>query len=105
MPAAVSKSARELVGKPHVVIPVEQPGFYQLSVAAADTVLHTLERESFMANVDPRESDLRKLGAGAKAPRLQASVAKATRRVELWHGLGALLLLFLVVESFLIRRG
>ena len=98
-------SARELAGKPRVEIPVERPGFYQLGVAAADGVLHTLERESFMANVDPAESDLRKLGAGARPARLQAAGAKATRRVELWHGLGALLLLFLVFESFLIRRG
>ena len=74
------------------------------AVAGTDGVLHVVERESFMANVDARESDLRrrKPGAGDRRPGV---AAKATRRVELWHGIGAFLLVLLVLESFLVRRG
>ena len=61
-------------------------------------------RESFAANVDPAESDLRR-GKLPAVARRRASGGRATRRVEIWHLLGALALLTLLGESLLVRRG
>jgi hypothetical protein len=97
---------RELSGRPTIEIPVPAAGFYKLSTAGTDGVLLALERESFVANINPAESDLRKAKLTKRQRGLGASgTARATRRVELWHGLGALLLLLLIAEGFLTRRG
>jgi hypothetical protein len=96
---------RELSGRPTIEIPVPVAGFYKLSTAGPDGVLSALPRESFMANINPAESDLRKAKLARRRRGGAARTARATRRVELWHGLGALLLLLLVAEGFLTRRG
>lgn len=98
-------SARDLAGRKSVQIAVPEPGFYRLSVTGSDGVVQALERESFMANVNPAESDLRK--ARLAPPRAGAGKngGRAVRRVELWHGLGALLLVLLLAEAFVTRRG
>ena len=99
-------TSRELSGRSSVEIPVPAAGFYKLSAAGADAVLRALPRESFMANINPAESDLRPARLSGRAGGKSAhATARATRRVELWHGLGALLLLLLLSEGFLTRRG
>jgi hypothetical protein len=97
----------ELAAKDGAVeVPAPMPGLYRLSAAGADGVLHVLDRESFMANVNPAESDLRKASPAAEqGAGGEHRAARATRRVELWHALGALLLGLILLESFLIRRG
>ena len=97
-------SAAQLAGKSVLEVPVSEPGFYELSVAGADGVLRPLERDSFAANIDARESDPRKRSAAQVAPAKKAT-ALAVQRVELWHALGVALLLLLLLESFLVRRG
>jgi hypothetical protein len=100
-----SWSRGKLAGKQAIDLPVELPGFYQLSAAEGDGAMRVLERESFAANVDPRESDLRKPAAVTRRDPRGKSTLRAKQRVELWHGLGALLLLMVLGESYLTRRG
>jgi len=95
-------SAARLAEQHELAFLVNEPGIYQLSVIGRDGASHPLERESFAANVDPRESDLRR---EVFASGLAAGGVRAKQRVELWHGLGALLLFFLVCEALLVRRG
>lgn len=94
-------SAARLAERHDVEFLVTEPGIYQLSMIGRDRASHPLERESFAANVDPRESDLRR---EVVAPALAAGGVRAKQRVELWHGVGALLLLFLLCEAVLTRR-
>ncbi len=85
-------------------IPVNEPGFYSLKVAGGAGAWRALARESFAANVDPKECDLRQTQPD-KGVDVAATVGRAKRRLELWHVLGALLLLLVLGESFLTRRG
>jgi hypothetical protein len=87
----------------------EEPGVYQVSVAGADGVMRPRPAATFVVTLDPAESDPTPLvkeriaalkagggaTAGARAPK---------RRVELWHALGAALLLLLLGEALLLRR-
>jgi hypothetical protein len=87
----------------------DEPGVYRVSTAGADGTLKPRPQASFVVNLDPAESDLQRVTAerlaqlragggappGAHAPR---------RRVELWHAMGAALLLLLLGEALLLRR-
>jgi hypothetical protein len=87
----------------------EEPGVYRVSIAGPDGILRERPSSTFVVTLDPNESDptpltpdrlnsLKNGGsaiAGAKPPR---------RRVELWHMLGAALLLLLLGEALLLRR-
>lgn len=87
----------------------DEPGFYRVAVAGRDGVMRPRRDATFVVNVDAAESDLtqidplrlRQLAAGGGA-KLAASVPK--RRVELWHTLGAALLILLLGEALLLRR-
>jgi hypothetical protein len=96
-------SKRQLAGKENLEIPVDAPGFYQLAASGHDGVLRPLDRESFVANVDARESDLRQTGQPGQGPRVP--LVRAKQRVELWHAVSALLLILLLGEAVLVRRG
>ncbi|MCA9665936.1 MAG: BatA domain-containing protein [Myxococcales bacterium] len=101
-------SIADVKRRKHLAIEVSRPGFYRVAVQGADRVWRPLERETFASNVDPAESDLRRAAADpaalvASAPK--GTVRRAKRKVELWHGVGAFLLAFLLVESILTRRG
>jgi Aerotolerance regulator N-terminal/von Willebrand factor type A domain len=86
----------------------DEPGLYRVAAAGADGALRARPQASFVVNVDPAESDLARIapdrlaqlsvGAGGK------SVAAPRRRVELWHAMGAGLLLLLLGEALLLRR-
>ncbi|HEY3354922.1 MAG TPA: BatA domain-containing protein [Polyangia bacterium] len=87
----------------------EEPGIYRVQAAAAGQSLRERASAAFVINVDPRESDLRHL-APQKVPTGGAAKAGAKpeagrRRVELWHGVAALLLLVMLGETFIVRRG
>ena len=98
-------TAEELTsGGGTVQVQVKRPGFHRLSFTGGDGITRPLARESFAANVNPLEADLRhreEVGGhqGPKAPRLLAM-----RKVELWHGLGVVLLIILLLEAALIRK-
>jgi hypothetical protein len=97
-------SVKELMQKTSVEIPVYSPGFYRLSAAGADGILHPLERDSFVANVNNQESDPRKASLYSRSQLKPTMAARAKRRVELWHDFGGIILLFVLLEAFLIRR-
>ena len=87
----------------------DEPGFYRVAVAGRDGAMRPRRDATFVVNVDAAESDLtqidplrlKQLAAGGGA-KLSASVPK--RRVELWHILGAALLILLLGEALLLRR-
>ncbi|HEY7957831.1 MAG TPA: BatA domain-containing protein [Polyangia bacterium] len=89
----------------------DEPGIYRVAVATADhDTARPRPQASFVVNVDPAECDttrisqarLAAISAGAGA---ETKTAKAPRRkVELWHALGAALLLLLFGEALLLRR-
>jgi hypothetical protein len=86
----------------------DAPGIYRLSAAGHDGVMHRRPEGTFVVNVDPAESDptpidparLRQLALGGGG----VAAAPPKRRVELWHALGAALLLLLLGEALLLRR-
>lgn len=84
-----------------------EPGFFSVR-AISDTGVRKLRPESaFAVNIDASLSDLSRLSAD-KLP--QGGKGRATaseahkRRVELWHGLGAALLLLLLLEGLIVLR-
>ncbi len=87
----------------------EEPGVYRVSVAAADGVMRPRPEATFVVTLDAAESDpapissarLATLKAGAGGPK---DAQAPRRRVELWHSLGAALLLLLLGEALLLRR-
>ena len=87
----------------------EVPGFYAVAVAGADGTLKRRPGADFVVNVDPRGSDVRKarpedLPVGGAPDGGVTVAATPTRRVELWHGVAAALLLFLLGEAVLVTR-
>ena len=67
--------------------------------------------DSFVVNIDPRESDPALLPAAERPDRARAAggdEGAPKRRLELWHLLGAAVLVLVVIESALtirFRRG
>lgn len=85
----------------------EHPGVYRVLGTDMAGTLRTRDELGFVVNVDPRGSDLTPAPpaalpasghGGGSAP------VDDTRRVELWHGLAAALLLLLLVEGLLVQR-
>lgn len=81
---------------------VDFPGQYAVQAVMDDGERMALRRESFAANVDNRESDLRTQKISAASGK--TGRVKAKRRVELWHAAGLALLCFLFVESWITRK-
>ena len=85
----------------------DRPGVYH--VVGTDTTSATLERDElgFVVNLDPRGSDLTPAPTSALPPSGAPSNGDAgdqSRRIELWHGLAAALLLLLLAEGLLVSR-
>jgi hypothetical protein len=86
----------------------DAPGIYRVAAAGSDGVMRRRPEGTFVVNVDPAESDptpidparLRQLALGGGG----VVAAPPKRRVELWHALGAALLLLLLGEALLLRR-
>lgn len=86
----------------------DEPGIYHVAAAGRDGVLRPRRDATFVVNVDAAESDttpiaaarIRQLEVGAGAH----PTAVPRRRVELWHALGAALLVLLLGEALLLRR-
>jgi hypothetical protein len=113
MPSGAHKlyERSELVGRKELAFgETGEAGIYHVAVAAASGPLMPRAALDFAVNVDPKESDYAKVkkggSAGAQGPELTTAGAPApVRRVELWHGVAAALLLLLLVEGVLTRRG
>jgi hypothetical protein len=88
----------------------DEPGVYRVAVAGSDGVLRPRPQATFAVNLDAAESDLERItparlsalstGGGASV----AGQKPPKRRVELWHAVGAALLLLLFAEALLLRR-
>lgn len=87
----------------------DEPGIYRVASAGRDGVMHPRRDATFVVNVDAAESDLtpidtlrlKQLAAGGGA---KSAAAVPKHRVELWHALGAALLILLLGEALLLRR-
>jgi hypothetical protein len=84
-------------------------GVYHVAAAVAGQTLQPRAALDFAVNLDPKESDFTKIRSagrpGDSAGPAEARKDAPTRRIELWHGLAGALLLFLLVEGALTRRG
>jgi hypothetical protein len=85
----------------------DEPGAYRVRTAGADGTLSERPADGFAVNIEPRESNPERLAPDRRpdrktAPRPEGPPPK--RRVELWHGLAALLILLVLVESLLTLR-
>ena len=84
------------------------PGFYRVAVAGPGGTLRPRPSATFAVNVDALESDLHRVAPARLAalahPADGAGGPPKSRRVELWHSLGALLLALLLAESLLSLR-
>jgi len=84
---------------------------YHVATAAADGTLEPRPALDFAVNLDAKESDFAKArvsapaAAGAGERSAQASADAPTRRIELWHAVAAALLVFLLLEGTITRRG
>jgi hypothetical protein len=87
----------------------DEPGIYRVAVAGRDGVMRARRDATFVVNLDAAESDptpldrahLKELAAGGSS---RVAAAAPKRRVELWHTLGAALLILLLGEALLLRR-
>jgi hypothetical protein len=86
----------------------EEAGIYKVSAAGGDGVMRPRREASFVVNVDAAESDPGKITPAQLAALTTGSGGTTAeppkRRVELWHALGAALLLLLLGEALLLRR-
>jgi hypothetical protein len=86
----------------------DEPGIYRVAAAGRDGVLRPRRDATFVVNVDAAESDPTKIAPARLAALAAGSGARTAeapkRRVELWHALGAGLLLLLLGEALLLRR-
>jgi Aerotolerance regulator N-terminal/von Willebrand factor type A domain len=89
----------------------DEPGLYGVRAARTDGTVVERRDESFVVNLDPAESDPARLSDDKRPdrrPEAGAVGAAPKRRLELWHGLGVAVLIFVVAESLLtlrLRRG
>jgi hypothetical protein len=85
----------------------DEPGVYRVRAAGPDGSLAPRAADSFVVNIDPRESNPARLAPDKRPDRVQIAAAGGQaprRRVELWHALAGLLLAFVFVESLLTLR-
>jgi hypothetical protein len=91
----------------------DEPGLYHVAVAGEGGGLRPRPSEFFAVNVDPGESDRRRAPPArieALSRLLPSSSAGPSgdglprRRIELWHAIGAVILLLLLGEALLLRE-
>ena len=85
----------------------DEPGIYRVRGAGADGVLGPRPAEGFVVNIDPSESDPARLQPSQRPdrrPETTPGKEPPKRRVELWHGIAALLILLVMFESALTLR-
>jgi Aerotolerance regulator N-terminal/von Willebrand factor type A domain len=104
-------SARPREGKPGastlVFAETDEPGAYRVRATRADGSSVDRPDESFVVNLDVRESDPTRLADDHRPDRARGEAAGGSvpkRRMELWHGLSAAVLLFVLLESALTLR-
>lgn len=85
----------------------DHPGIYKVIGTDQTGATHERDELGFVVNLDPHGSDLTPATA-AELPASGTGTANAppddTRRIELWHGIAAALLLLLLAEGLLVQR-
>jgi Aerotolerance regulator N-terminal/von Willebrand factor type A domain len=96
-----------LLGRTQVTFgETEEPGFYR--VVSTTSLGRQRPSSPFAVNLDARGSDTRRVAPADLPPTgdpAEVPGSTAKRRIELWHGIAAALLLFLLGEAILTRRG
>jgi hypothetical protein len=85
----------------------DEPGAYHVRAAGADGMLGDRAGDGFVVNIEPRESNPERLAADKRPDRKPAAAPAGPppkRRVELWHGLAALMIILVLFESLLTLR-
>jgi hypothetical protein len=85
----------------------DEPGLYRVRASRADGTVADRASESFVVNLDPAESDPALLPDDKRPDRAVGASAEAAapkRRLELWHGLSAVVLFAVLGESLLTLR-
>jgi hypothetical protein len=110
----LSPEARTRDGKPARTVlfsETDEPGWYRIRGAQSDGAQQDRPDDSFVVNVDVRESDPRPLAASDRpdrAHRGSGDDGAPKRRLELWHALATAVLVLVFLESILtirFRRG
>ncbi len=87
---------------------IEVPGFYRVAGVDGNGAVQARPESTFAANLDPAVGDLSLAsteGLEREGKRSLGEKKAQSRRVELWHSIAALLLLFLLIESTLSFMG
>jgi hypothetical protein len=95
--------ARRLV----VFSETDEPGFYRVRAARGDGTISDRPDAAFVVNLDPRESDPARLPDDKRPDRAMAPALAGptpSRRLELWHALGAAAIGLVLIESLLTLR-
>ncbi len=113
-PAGEVPVRRETSHPDDAVVALSAPGQYRALVAAPGVQAHEEPTLAFVAELDPRESDLRRVdeaelkaqlgGAGSAQVAASAAAAQGTQGTPLWSGLLLLGALALLGEGALTRR-
>ncbi len=89
----------------------DEPGLYRVRASRADGTVEERPEERFVVDLDPGESDPAPLPADRRPDHARAAAggdAAPKSRLELWHALGAVVLVAVLLESLLtlrLRRG
>ncbi|HTO99504.1 MAG TPA: VWA domain-containing protein, partial [Myxococcales bacterium] len=113
-PSGESSFRREPTHADDAIVPLQAPGLYRALVAPPGVQPREEPTLSFVATLDPRESDLRRVdeselkaqlgGAGSAQVAASAAAAQGTTGTPLWSGLLLLGALALLGEGALTRR-
>jgi hypothetical protein len=85
----------------------DEPGLYRVRASQNDGKAAERATESFVVNLDPAESDPARLPDDKRPDRGHAGAAEGAapkRRLELWHGLGVVVIVCVLAESLLTLR-
>jgi len=108
-PDAGAKAAgdRRSAARTLIFAETDEPGSYRVRATRADGSSVDRPDESFVVNIDTRESDPARLPDDRRPDRVRGAGgndATPKRRLELWHGLSAAVLAFVLLESILTLR-
>jgi hypothetical protein len=92
-------------------VETDEPGLYRVRASRTDGTVEERTEERFVVDLDPSESDPALLPEDRRPDHARAAGAAGAapkNRLELWHALGAVILVFVLAESLLtlrLRRG
>jgi hypothetical protein len=103
----VTRNESPGIGRTVTFLDTDEPGIYRVRAAGPDGSLAPRAADSFVVNLDTRESNPKLLAPDKRPDRMQIAASGGQppkRRVELWHALAGLLIAFVLVESILTLR-